>query len=1194
MTRVGRFFTITICVLLVGLVRSGMAQTEQSVVVRAWDHDSYVRLVFDLPELTQHTLSNNGGQLRVTFERALDPAFDESLAALTSIIQAGGVSDGGRTFNFRLLEPFVPRSFNSGSMVVIDLVRDSEQTATPAPPPTDPSATAPNVNTARASVDSDGQTAPFVTVRFGEHDDYDRVVFDWPAPVEYRVRADGDQQIIEFARAATIDAARLRSRLPPSIADMAVDSDSGQSTVRLSLARPSSIDHFGYEDKVVLDIRPDLNVQAAPADATGDGLSAAEIIDALVESEGDAVPTDATGTDADGALATDDGAENQNSTDPDAPPLDGDAPDANDRDSQIAGSEFPNAEPLTETAEPLTNEEVGESDATAEVEDASTKAEGTPSVAAAAVRVEHIAAPGGSDIQFAWQVPVAAAAFQRADNLWVMFDAPAAFEFVGFDAAADVSLPQQVVVDGRAVARFAAKGGHPTMMVDGNAWRLSYRKDMVSSDAVPPAIPVNLTTDPGGAARLVLDNANPGGELYFKDPEVGDDLVIVPVHEPGRGIAQAHRYVDLELLPTAQGVAVRPISDSVAVRALRSRIEINSLAGLNVTIPEATDVETSEPTADVETTDQSVETEATPVDETIEQIFVATDDPLFDFPSWSHAENQDYASSRRALNVDLSMAPEEERGPHRLNLAKFHFANLQAAEALGWLAQATRLDDELNADQTVKAMRGVANLMLDRTAEAEPDVFDSMFDDNAEMALWRGVYHAKSENFDDADYEFLRSGMVLDRYPRGLKSEIRLQTVAGALASEDPLRARFQMDAIMADRPPARIADYVDYLRGLERQLEGDAAAAVALLAKAGQSEDREVRVRAERARVELMLAEGMMNNAEAIEALEGLRFVWRGDALELGVMRRLGELYLAEGDYMRGLGAYRKAVSAFPDRPEAREIAQQMNETFEDIFLSGKADALPPVATLAIYYGFRELTPVGNRGDQMIFRLTDRLVAVDLLEDAAELLRHQVEYRLRGGELARVGARLAEIYLLDEKPEEALDALRASDIVDMPESLATQRRYLSSRAYLETKQYDEALRLLLRDESREAQLARADIYWAMQDWIAEATVLEDVFSRRNSTEPLSEEETAYMMKLAVALALANNRTALSDVRDRFGPLMARTASADAFRAIASYVDGGRINPMEITDTVAEIGAYEAFMASLRQSVADNNLSYIN
>ena len=52
---------------------------------------------------------------------------------------------------------------------------------------------------------------------------------------------------------------------------------------------------------------------------------------------------------------------------------------------------------------------------------------------------------------------------------------------------------------------------------------------------------------------------------------------------------------------------------------------------------------------------------------------------------------------------------------------------------------------------------------------------------------------------------------------------------------------------------------------------------------------------------------------------------------------------------------------------------------------------------------------------------------AVDLLDRASNLLQGQVEFRLKGVEKGRVGARLALVYLFDHKYEEAIDTLERS-----------------------------------------------------------------------------------------------------------------------------------------------------------------------
>ena len=67
-------------------------------------------------------------------------------------------------------------------------------------------------------------------------------------------------------------------------------------------------------------------------------------------------------------------------------------------------------------------------------------------------------------------------------------------------------------------------------------------------------------------------------------------------------------------------------------------------------------------------------------------------------------------------------------------------------------------------------------------------------------------------------------------------------------------------------------------------------------------------------------------------------------------------------------------------------------------------------IKALSLYYDFRELTPVGRRGDEMVRRLADKLVEVDLLGRAAELLNHQVENRLKGAARSQIAADLAVV----------------------------------------------------------------------------------------------------------------------------------------------------------------------------------------
>src|SRR4029077_1694944 len=145
---------------------------------------------------------------------------------------------------------------------------------------------------------------------------------------------------------------------------------------------------------------------------------------------------------------------------------------------------------------------------------------------------------------------------------------------------------------------------------------------------------------------------------------------------------------------------------------------------------------------------------------------------------------------------------------------------------------------------------------------------------------------------------------------------------------------------------------------------------------------------------------------------------------------------YTEEGRYRDSFYVMRNAVATHPDSDMTRRIQDQAAETFESLFLAGKGDGLSAIDALALFYDSRELTPIGRRGDEMIRRLADRLVSVDLLDQASDLLQHQVDHRLEGAARAQVAMRLAVVYLMNRKADRALAALRATRTAELSNDL--------------------------------------------------------------------------------------------------------------------------------------------------------------
>src|SRR5262249_6933045 len=190
-----------------------------------------------------------------------------------------------------------------------------------------------------------------------------------------------------------------------------------------------------------------------------------------------------------------------------------------------------------------------------------------------------------------------------------------------------------------------------------------------------------------------------------------------------------------------------------------------------------------------------------------------------------------------------------------------------------------------------------------------------------------------------------------------------------------------------------------------------------------------------------------------------------RGDALEMKTLRKLSALYFAQKRWREGLHTLRLAAQNFPGDDLARQAQDDMRAAFVNLFLRGQADKIPPVEALSLFYDNIELTPIGADGDEMIRRMADRLVAVDLLGPAADLLKYQIDKRLDGVARAQVAATLAGIYLMDKKPELALQEIRSTQVSGLPDQVGHQRMLLEARSLAELKRWTDALDMVSVDQ---------------------------------------------------------------------------------------------------------------------------------
>jgi hypothetical protein len=314
----------------------------------------------------------------------------------------------------------------------------------------------------------------------------------------------------------------------------------------------------------------------------------------------------------------------------------------------------------------------------------------------------------------------------------------------------------------------------------------------------------------------------------------------------------------------------------------------------------------------------------------------------------------------------------------------------------------------------------------------------------------------------------------------------------------------------------------------------------------------------------------------------------WRGDAIEVKTLQMLAQIYADTGRYAESLAAARTATKLQPNSDISRQAQDQASALFSQIFLSPKGDDLPPIDALGMFYEFRELTPIGRRGDEMIRRLADRLVAVDLLDQAAELLQYQIDRRLEGSARAQVAAKLAMVYLMNRKPDLAITTLRSTRIADLSGELRTQRLLLEGRAQSDIGRHDLALDIISNISGREAIRLRSDIYWAARRWRESSEQIELYYAERwRDFKPLNAVEKSDVIRAVVGYALGEDVIGLARFREKYAPLMSGEADKTAFDIASKPAGASSSEFAAIAKMAASVDTLDGFLREMKARFPD-------
>jgi tetratricopeptide (TPR) repeat protein len=778
--------------------------------------------------------------------------------------------------------------------------------------------------------------------------------------------------------------------------------------------------------------------------------------------------------------------------------------------------------------------------------------------------VEAMRDSEGLRLTFSFAGPTPAASFRRGDTVWLVFDSTAALDLAPIRAkgGAIVGEVSRVALDkGQAIRIRLNRPQMHSLSADerssGAVWNVTFA-DKVQASPQPLTVTRNITEP--ALANVAVGLANAGLVHRLTDPEAGDMLLVVTAPPPIRGFIKRQDFVDFSLLDSAQGVAIRPNAEDVAVERAPDKIIIGKPGGLTLS-----------------SVGVSAERAPTAVR------------PLFDIDDWHKNQNENFSAREDALVRAAGAAEPEQRSQARMDLARFYMARGMYSEARGVTNLIISDGDPRTEESVVLMVHAVASILMGRPDQALKDFASPAVGNNYDSQLWKGLAYARQGKFAEAREKFKNVEFAIASLPLELQRIVTMDAMRASLEVKDysgAAKRRAELDVIGLD-PEMKPAYAV--LRGRLAEALAQDMDALDDYTSAVKSPNREAAAEAKQLEIALKQRRKEITQADALRELETLAVTWRGDSIELRTLQMLSQIYNESGRFPEALAVARAASKLQPNSEISRQAQDQASALFSDIFLSAKGDDLPPIEALGMFYEFRELTPIGRRGDEMIRRLADRLAAIDLLDQAAELLQYQVDKRLEGAARAQVAARLAMVYLTNRKPDRAIAALRSTRIADLNGELRQQRLLLEARAQSDVGRHDLALDILSNISGREAVRLRSDIYWAARQWREASEQVELYYGDRwRDFKPLNPAERGDVLRAVVGYALADDAIGLARFREKYAPLMTGEADKLAFDIASKPASGSSAEFTQIAKMAASVDTLEGFLREMKLRFPDN------
>jgi tetratricopeptide (TPR) repeat protein len=1158
----------------------------------------FARLVIKLGEDVPSEVTTAGSILIIRFDRPVDVPVDRVPEGAPDYVNSARRDPDGGAIRLSLARRVTVNTMNAGERTFIDLLPESWK----GPPPSLPMDVVKELaERARAAeralraqrAAAEAKKRPQIRVRASVQPTFVRFVFEMPDGVGVSSVLNEQKLTLAFNAALNFDLADAVVAAPPNVAAIKQKSDVDRTSVEIELIGDSDVHSFRDDKNYVVDIafQPDKNKTAATPEA------------AIAQLKPAAAPTEKPAAEKPAAEkpAAEKPKEAQREIVPPtseaiareakiavAPEMKAETPAVEAAKQEAPKPEMPKPVPAAEAPRPavppameaaqpvkpvvpeprkeVAAETVKEQarDVPKEITRPETRAAATevPAPQPPAASVDARRDSDGLRVTFPLPVATPAAAFRRGDTVWLVFDSgkPIDVEAIRTRGGAMIGEVARMPLDKGQAVRIRLTRPLVYSLTSEEVGRetnwLLTLAEKIQATPLPLMMSRNIT-DPA-LANIAIPFANPGLLHKLTDPDAGDTLLVVTGQRPVRGFIKRQDLVDFSLLESAHGIAVRPNSDEIGVEVGSDKVILGKKGGLTLS----------------------------PVDIAAERAPTAVR-PIFSPEAWRKGQSENFLARQSELIAASAAVEPAMRSIPRLDLAQFYMSRAMYHEAKA--VTELMLSDPLNKEESsALIMHAIASILVGRPAQGLKDLANPVIGNSHDSQLWKALAYARQGKWADAREKFKNVEFAIASLPLDIQRIVTMDAMRASLEVKDYAGASKRRGELEVVGVPPEAAPGFAVLRGRLAEALGHDKDALDDYKLAVASNDRLAAAEAKQLEVALRLKRDEISKEDALRDLETLAMTWRGDGIEVKTLQMLSQMYSENGRYRDALMAARTATRLQPNAEASRQAQDLASELFTQIFLGPKGDDMPPVESLGMFYEFRELTPIGRRGDELIRRLADRLASIDLLDQAAELLQYQVDHRLEGAARAQVAARLAMIYLANRKPDRAIAALRASRISDLSGELRQQRLLLEARAQSDVGRHDLALDIVSNVSGREVLRLRSDIFWAARRWREAAEQIELYYGERfRDFKPLNSVEKSDVIRAAVGYALAGDSIGLARFREKYAPLMSESADRLAFDIASKPAASSSAEFAEIAKLAASVDTLDGFLREMKLRFPD-------